>query len=96
MAAIRSHEEWATRLLRERIAAIAARLRGLADDVDRHVSNVDRVGQPGRTSYAQVAQLAQLGVLSGVASMSLGALTTAAYDADHGRFLGATTPDGAS
>jgi hypothetical protein len=82
---MRTFEEVAADQLRGRIEKVAARLRDLADEVERESRTFDRIGQRGRPSYAMVARNVQHAVLWGLANLSLDGLTDAAYDADQAR-----------
>lgn len=68
-------------MLRSRMEKISARLRDMADAVDRHAADIDRVPTPGRASYGSVVASVQHEVLWGVANLSLDGLTSAAADA---------------
>lgn len=80
-----SVEQYAAGHLRDRIQGVAARLRDLAERVDRFADDVSRVGGPGRSSYANVAAEVQHEVLWGLANLSLDGLTQAAETPDLAR-----------
>lgn len=86
----RSQEAIARRHLKRHVLKVADRLRAVAADLDAYANrDLDKVdGSTIHPSYASVVGDVQHAVISGLANLHLGQLTTDAYDADQGRLAG--------
>ncbi len=75
-------------MMKHRVQSISARLRDLADEVDRHAQNIDKVPAPGSATYGTIASRVAHTVLWGVANLHMDGLATDATDADIARTKG--------
>lgn len=78
-------ERFCARTFARDITKLADDLRHAADDVARHVTQLDRVGNPGIPSYADVASNVQQELMRLLGNTHLGSLTTSAQNADQAR-----------
>lgn len=82
IAAMTMHAEFTQRRLRTQVTRTAARLRDLADEIDRIAGHIDSVPAAGTPMYANVASSVQHSVLWLVANLNLDQMTTTAAEAD--------------
>jgi hypothetical protein len=71
--------------VRSRMREISARLRDLADEVDRQAEWLDRIGEVNDRTYVTAIAGVQREVLWGFANLNLDNLTACAGDADAAR-----------
>lgn len=89
MANERTVEEFCAQQLARRAHGIAARLRDLAESVEREATRgVANIGKPGWVSYASVAGAIQHEIATTLFNLHVEELTTDAYDADAARIKG--------
>ncbi|RKR92720.1 hypothetical protein BDK92_7198 [Micromonospora pisi] len=82
MAALTMHAEFTRDRFRTQVTRTAARLRDLADDIERAAGRIDSVPTPGVPSHVTIAGSIQHDVLWAVANMHLDQLATTAAEAD--------------
>jgi hypothetical protein len=83
-----TNEEWNAQFLREQIRNVAAKLRSLADEVERATYAVDHVGKPGRASYGLAAVEVHHALAWGFANLNADNMIRYATDADIARAKG--------
>ena len=82
---LKSAEQYGAQFLEGNIRAVAARLRRMADEVDRCADTVGRVGQPGAPTYGSVASDVHHTLAWGFANLNTDQVIRRASDADIAR-----------
>lgn len=88
MTGDRSIEQIHADFMFSRAVEIASRLRGMAEEIDRHANDIKLIGTPGHPMYGSIASRVQHALLWGLANLSADALTTDASEADIARAKG--------
>lgn len=83
--ALNNAEQYGAQFLEENVRAVAARLRRMAEEVDRCADSVARVGQPGAPTYGSVASDVHHALAWGFANLNTDQLIRRATDADIAR-----------
>ena len=83
-----TNEEWNAQFLRNEIHKVVGKLHGLAEEVERAVIAVDRIGKPGRPNYGAAAQEVQHALAWGFANLNADNMIRYATDADIARAKG--------
>lgn len=78
-------EQYAAKFMKTSIGNVAARLRKMADEVERLGQDVDRVGRPGFPNYGTVASNVVSEIRNGMANVHTENVVRDAADADIAR-----------